>query len=60
MYCPADTTVEKTLQRLGSQFEMVPLPAEGSMYIKPASVMFELDGERIYQRLYTHQRQQHC
>jgi hypothetical protein len=43
--CLADTTVEKTLQRLGSKFELVPLPAEGSMYVKPASVMFELDGE---------------
>lgn len=40
-----DTTVEKTLQRLGSKFEMVPLPAEGSMYVKPAAVMYELDGE---------------
>lgn len=54
MYCPADTTVDKTLQRLGSQFDMVPLPAEGSMYIKPASVMFDLDGE------HTQQQQQQC
>jgi hypothetical protein len=40
-----DTTVEKTLARLGSKFEMQPLPAEGSMYVKPAAVMYELDGE---------------
>jgi hypothetical protein len=44
----ADTTIEKTLQRLGSTFDMVPLPAEGSNYIKPASVMFELDGKHLH------------
>lgn len=44
--CAAETTIHKTLQRLGSKFELVPLSAEGSMYIKPASVMYELDGER--------------
>jgi hypothetical protein len=49
MYCCcADTTIEKTLQRLGSTFDMVPLPAEGSNYIKPASVMFELDGKHLH------------
>lgn len=42
----ADTTVEKTLQRLGS-FEFVPLPPEGSAYIKPASVIYTLDGELL-------------
>lgn len=45
----AETTVEKTLKRLGTSFEMVPLPSEGSMYVKPAAVMFELDGEHVHE-----------
>jgi len=44
----AETTIHKTRQRLGSKFELVPLPSEGSLYIKPASVMYELDGERWF------------
>jgi hypothetical protein len=40
----AATTVEKTLQRLGSKFEVVPLPGD-SAFVRPASIMYELDGE---------------
>lgn len=38
----ADTTMEKTLKRLGS-FEVVPTPGP-SAFVKPASIMYELDG----------------
>lgn len=39
----ADTTVEQTLMRLGSSFEVVPLPSD-SAFVQPASVLYELDG----------------
>lgn len=35
--------MEKTLQRLGSKFEVVPLTAD-SAFVKPASILYELDG----------------
>ncbi|KAF6263726.1 NUDIX hydrolase domain-like protein [Scenedesmus sp. NREL 46B-D3] len=39
------TTVEKTLQRLGSKFEVVPLPGD-SAFVRPASILYELDGKQ--------------
>jgi hypothetical protein len=42
----AATTVEKTLQRLGSKFEVLPLPGD-SAFVRPASIMYELDGEQL-------------
>jgi hypothetical protein len=41
----AATTVEKTLQRLGTSFEVVPLPGD-SAFVRPASILYELDGEQ--------------
>eukprot|EP00775_Hariotina_reticulata_P004164 gene4164-4412_t len=40
-----DTTVEKTLQRLGTQFDIIPPPSD-SAFVRPASVMYQLDGKQ--------------
>lgn len=40
----AETTVEKTIKRLGSKFDLVPLPGD-SPFVKPASILYELDGK---------------
>ncbi|KAF8059720.1 folE1 [Scenedesmus sp. PABB004] len=40
-----DTTVAKTLARLGSTFEVSPLPGD-SAFVRPKSVFYELDGVR--------------
>lgn len=42
--CPtaADTSMDRILQRLGPQFEEVPIT--DSVYVKPASILYEIDG----------------
>lgn len=42
-FCCAGSTLETTLQRLGSQFQEVSI--QESAFVKPASVLYELDGE---------------
>eukprot|EP00878_Enallax_costatus_P006192 GHUV01006491.1.p1 GENE.GHUV01006491.1~~GHUV01006491.1.p1 ORF type:complete len:285 (+),score=46.58 GHUV01006491.1:220-1074(+) len=40
-----DTAMAKTLARLGSKFEIVPLPGD-SAFVQPASIHYELDGKQ--------------
>jgi len=40
------TTIYDALARLGEPFAQVPLPAEGSMYVRPASINYTFDGKQ--------------
>jgi len=44
----AGCTLQTTLSRLGSKFETVPLDGT-SPYVRPASILYELDGEQVKQ-----------
>eukprot|EP00879_Flechtneria_rotunda_P032256 GHRR01035432.1.p1 GENE.GHRR01035432.1~~GHRR01035432.1.p1 ORF type:complete len:158 (+),score=52.49 GHRR01035432.1:159-632(+) len=44
MFGTTDTSTEKVIQRIGKKFELVAL--EDSPFVRPASVLYELDGKR--------------
>jgi nudix-type nucleoside diphosphatase (YffH/AdpP family) len=39
-------TLETTLARLGASLSLAPLPSTGSAFIKPATVLYQLDGKQ--------------